>query len=205
MGFIRKAFDQDLAANESYTIALAGDYVRVVASTGEVEVRTDQGDVLNLQQGMGVHRPGRRWSSLTLTDKSGATNSVELVIGDGVVLDDNRTSINGTVTVQGNTGSADDAVLALPGGGNYLQDAVDATMTASTATLIIAGLSADAGRWIQSDPANSSEVRIGNNTLTGSRGIALQPGESVYVPSLGAVYGWTSGTGQVMRVTRVIQ
>lgn len=87
-------YDFTLTAGQSQTIDIAGRFFKYKSGTGVIRVRASAGGYVDLLPGQGVWNIN--FTSLTITDKSGAANAGVLVAGEFDFRDDR---IVGTVDV----------------------------------------------------------------------------------------------------------
>lgn len=82
-----------LTANGSYRLLVAGQYFKILSATGAVRVESEFGALSGLIAGYGLE--DTPFSYLYITDQSGATNQVSIVVGDEKFVD---TRVTGSVT-----------------------------------------------------------------------------------------------------------
>ncbi|WP_317205563.1 hypothetical protein [Janthinobacterium sp.] len=87
-------FDLQLAANGAQRIEVDGRFFKYKSGTGLIRVTTSKGEVVDLMPGQGVWNT--QFSSLTVTDRTGAANAGVLMAGNIDFRDDR---ITGTVDV----------------------------------------------------------------------------------------------------------
>ncbi len=87
-------FDFTLAAGQSQALEVSGRFFKYKSGTGVIRVRASKGGYIDLLPGQGVWNVD--FTSLTITDKSGAANVGVLVAGEFDYRDDR---ITGTVEV----------------------------------------------------------------------------------------------------------
>ena len=114
-------FDFTLAANQSTTLDVSGRFFKYKSGTGVIRVRASAGGYVDLLPGQGVWNV--QFSSLTVTDKSGAANAGVVLAGEFDFRDDR---IVGTVDVVDGGKTKTNAGIAFSGGvqsgapaGNY--------------------------------------------------------------------------------------
>jgi len=83
-------------ANSLYRLTVAGQYFKIMSSTGDVEVTADFGRLSPLHTGQGLE--DTPFSYLNFRDLSGAGNDLQVVIGDKNFVD----GISGTSQVSKN-------------------------------------------------------------------------------------------------------
>ncbi|GKS96775.1 hypothetical protein [Acidovorax sp. SUPP2825] len=88
-----KIYDFVVPANGPYLLMVAGDYFKILASTGALNVKADWGELSGLIAGQGLE--GSPFQRLYFTDVSGGSNTVKLFIGDEKFID----GMSGTVNV----------------------------------------------------------------------------------------------------------
>lgn len=87
-------YDFNLAASQSMTIDVAGKFFKYKSGTGLLRIRNSKGGYVDLLPGQGVW--GLDFTTLTIQDKSGATN-VGVILAGAFDFHDDR--ITGTVEV----------------------------------------------------------------------------------------------------------
>ncbi|GKT19560.1 hypothetical protein AVHY2522_22930 [Acidovorax sp. SUPP2522] len=94
-----KIYDFVVPANGPFLLTVAGDYFKILASTGALNVKADWGELSGLIAGQGLEdSPFQR---LYFTDVSGGSNTVKLFIGDEKFIDGMSGTFNiGTGSVQ---------------------------------------------------------------------------------------------------------
>jgi hypothetical protein len=94
-------YDLNLNANGSQRLEVAGRFFKYTNGAGKIRVTTNKGAVIDLTVGQGVW--GEEFQSLTVLDRSGATNNGVLLAGSYDFRDD-TVAVSGTIDV-GNVGA----------------------------------------------------------------------------------------------------
>jgi len=170
-------FQMDI--NGSYTFQTAGcSNVRILASTGPVHIRLDDGDEIPMRAGMSYRAPNG-FSKITLTNKTGAVNAIDVIWSDGEIKDD-ALQLSGTVkvAVAGTVVAADEISLAAWG-------AATVSPTATNRRRVI----------IKNPISNAYPFRIGGSTNypTSTKGYELDPGEQLVMLTNGDVVALNAG------------
>lgn len=84
----------DILANATFNLKVAGEYFKIMGSTGPVNVRAEWGRLAGLVAGQGLEQSP--FSGLELNDASGAFNSVLVLVGDRKFVD----GMGGSIVVQ---------------------------------------------------------------------------------------------------------
>ena len=84
-----------LAANATVQLPVDGGFYKLLAASGAVGIARNGNAALSLDPGQGERE---NFQFLTITDKSGATNNVELIVADSSFVDDR---IYGEVSIDG--------------------------------------------------------------------------------------------------------
>lgn len=90
-------YDFNLEANGSQFIDVKGRFFKYKNGTGKIRVRNSTGGYIDLLPGQGVN--GLNYSSLSITDLTGAQNTGYLLAGDYEFSDSTVTISSGTVAV----------------------------------------------------------------------------------------------------------
>lgn len=152
-------YSYDVPANGSVRLPIVGAFFRILAALGTVRVQTDAVNLNGLGAGDGFEKTPFGW--LTLTDTSGAVNTVRFVISDAAFLNSPITSsvitANRAPQVAGFANSA-------------------ATVTNASAQLV-AGNTARQYLLLQNkDTAGSIYVNFGAGAATVANGLKIPPG-----------------------------
>ena len=85
-----------------------------------------------------------------------------------------------------------------------IADAVDVTLTAATATAILAADATRREAIIVADPANTANIRIGLlATVAVDHGAVLQPGASITLTTTAAIAGFATPAGQKVSIALI--
>ena len=85
-----RIYDFTLTAGGTFTLLVEGSYYRLLASTGAIEVRREDGSVVGpIQAGQGEQN--QEFKRLTLVDKSGSNNIGTIVVADNTFVDTRTT------------------------------------------------------------------------------------------------------------------
>lgn len=151
-------YEVDIAANGSYQVIVGGSYFKILAATGDVDVRSESVDIKAIGAGQGFQK--QPFKRLTITDKTGATNTVKFIVSDAEFID----SLNGTVGIDSNK-AATSAAFANTAN----------TVTNASAQLVAANTARQYLLIQNNDAAGSIFVRFGAaSTLT--TGVKIAPG-----------------------------
>ena len=95
-----KFYDFTVPANGSYVLTVAGDYFKVMSSTGPISIKADWGELRGLIAGQGLE--DSPFARLFIANDTGVDNVVRLFIGDEKFIDGLSGSVNvlgGSMTV----------------------------------------------------------------------------------------------------------
>lgn len=152
-------YSYDVPANGSVRLPVIGAFFRILAASGAVTVQTDAVNLKGLGVGDGFEKTPYSW--LTLTDTSGATNTVRFVVSDAAFL--NAPQVSTTVT---NAKTATSAAFAN----------TQKTVTNVSAELA-AGNTARQYLLIQNrDASGTIYLNFGAGAATAANGLKLAPG-----------------------------
>lgn len=163
-----QVFPLTLAANESRQILFEGTYFKLLSATGAVDVTIEgQGTIPDLSSGRGLKDTA--YSRLILTDKTGASNSIQLFCATEEYVDQ---TFSGVVTLANVNGPFTQAAK---------------TVTSSSAQLLAAN-SARRYLLIQNNATSGIiYVTLDGTAATNAKGIKIDPGGSYecqgYVPT----------------------
>lgn len=156
---------------------IEGDYFHVSsAPVNDLIVRFDSGNGIPLSQGMGITAD---YSEFSVESATGQT--VTVFAGYGLISD-NRANVTANL-----------AVTLAPS--NTMFDGADVAVPSGAATLVLA---ADLNRktaFICNPSTNTATVRVGSATVNATKGIPVEPGETLTLDATFAVYVFqASGT-----------
>jgi hypothetical protein len=162
-----KNFTRTLTANETIRIDYPGSIIKCTSGSAIFEVRPDNGNRVELQQGLGVKFTGdlvTQWQII-----NGATaQTITLYIATGEITDDR---LLGAINVSANTSS------------NYANVTV-----AVTATVILAANTSRANLLIQN--LGGANLYIGNDSsVTTANGIEIPPNGTITLTVDDDIYG----------------
>lgn len=82
-----QVYDFNLSAGGSYQLPVTGEYYRIVSAAGPLSIKEDAGGTCGpLLAGQGMRN--RKFTSLTLVDKSGAQNAGQIIVAGSDFIDD---------------------------------------------------------------------------------------------------------------------
>ncbi len=149
-------------------------YFRVLAATAALHIRFDDGPEIPMRAGMSYRAPVN-FSWVTITNRSGAANTIDLVWSDGEITDDalqlsgTLAGIASTVTVNQVKGSSFGAV-------------VDVSVPALSQATVSTSSASRRRHYVSNPSTNAYPFRIGGSTTpTATSGFELQPGEMLII------------------------
>lgn len=160
-----------LAANSGSNVAVVGDFIWNKTSTGTLHIKTSEGETAALNDGEYV-RFDKVFKEFYLKDESGSQNDTTLAIGKG-----DAGKYGGSVSIDNP---------------QKLLDVTDVTVTASTATVVLASNSKRHKAIITSLASNSNITRIGSSSVSASRGTPISPGDTITLETQGAIYAYNT-------------
>lgn len=170
-----------LGANKPYSLLVSGAFFKVLSSTGPVLVEAPNFTLTGIGSGQGMEKTD--FDRLTITDLSGAANTVKVAIADSNFLDN---SIGGSIVVS--------AMPSVTVAANKIPQV--ALMTTAAWTLGIASLqigSAFPARqyfMLQNlDSSANAFVCFDGAAATVARGIKIPPGGNIELSSVVPVAG----------------
>jgi hypothetical protein len=168
-----------LAAGVSQRIGVSGDYFHALtAPVNDLQVRFDEGKATPIYEGVGFRV---YYDALELSSATGQT--VTVLVGFGSVFDGRATAnVNVTATVAA---------------GNTFYNGGDVALTSGAAGVLLA---ADATRTlavVTNPSTNTVTIRVGPAAVDATHGIPVEPGETAFIPTTAAVYGYQASGGPV--------
>lgn len=153
-----KIYTIDLGANASKELLVAGDFFLILTATGLVKIKAPFGELDNVTVGQGLQNTP--FERLMFTDKSGASNTITVFIGDENFI----TGIVGSMAVTSNK---------VPQSGAFVN--VNATVTNASAQLLAANAARQYLLVQNKDTAGSIYLNFGA-AATVANGVAIGPG-----------------------------
>ena len=153
-----KIYTFDLTAGASKELLVAGDFFLILSSTGAVKVNATFGELDNLTTGNGLEKT--HFERLLFTDRSGASNTVRVFIGDENFI----TGITGAMAVTSNK---------VPQSGAFVN--VNATVTNASAQLLAANAARQYMLVQNKDAAGSIYLNF-SAAATVANGVLIGPG-----------------------------
>lgn len=159
-----------LAANVPQRFQVAGDWIAAItAPVNDLTARFDNSEKVPLPQGLGFRR---YYGEIELESATGQT--VVILAGYGSVSD-SRANVTATLNVN-----------IAPG--NTIDDGADVATASGAATLLLPVDLTRLHAVICNPSTNTATVRIGSATVSATKGISLEPGESLEYDMTGAIY-----------------
>jgi len=81
-----------------------------------------------------------------------------------------------------------------------IEDTTDVTLTAATATSILASDTVRRDVTICADTANTVGIRIGSVSVSSTSGVIIQPGQSLTLTTTAQIYGFATPAGQKVSI-----
>lgn len=148
-----------LAAGGTTRIPAGGRFFKILSSTGAVAVKGSWGSLSGLIVGQGISDTD--FQDLTFTDKSGASNTITVVIGEKNFID-------------GATGSVAVLTNKVAQSGSFSN--AQANITTSSAQLLAANAARQYFLLQNNDPSAFIYVGFGAGAVTAANGIRVIPG-----------------------------
>jgi hypothetical protein len=153
-----KIYTVTIAANNSLRLLVQGEFFKIMAATGGVNVTADFGTLEGLIFGQGLENTP--FTYLLLTDVSGASNTIKILVGDQNFVDG----------LTGNMGILSNKVAQSSSFVN-----VNATVTNASAQLLAANTNRQYLIIQNNDPSGNIYVNFGN-AATAANGIKIAAG-----------------------------
>ncbi len=176
-----REYEFSIAAGEtSRRTVPPANFIRVKSASGDIRItaQDENGNrLLDLvvSEGMRCAVPSE-FVDISVRNDTGATSSVVLVIGSGMVDD---SQLSGTITMDKSTA---------------ISSAADVSINAATKSIVAAANSARREIMITSLSTNAAAFRVGDTNAASNRGIELLPGSTITLTTSAAVYAYNSHT-----------
>jgi hypothetical protein len=132
--------------------------------------------------GVGIDFGDRNLPFVELRNVGGVAVTITVAMMIGVINDD-RLNVSGNVNVI--NGSTPFAVEETT---NTILNRDDLVIAAGAGVSLIAARPRRTGICVQGHPTNVQELRIGHNTPTSTRGIIVEPNQTIFLPTAAQVY-----------------
>lgn len=161
--------------NDSLRFPTAGcRYFRVLAATAALHIRFDDGPEIPMRAGMSYRAPFN-FSWVTITNRSGAANTIDMVWSDGEITDD-ALQLSGTLAGIASTVTVNNVK------GSLFSAAVDVSVSALSQVQVSASSTSRRRNFISNPSTNFYPFRIGGSTApTATMGAELNPGETYII------------------------
>lgn len=172
-----------LEANEELPLQVPGRQVACLSATGNFEIKLgDEGGFSGFAAGLKrtLAAADNDFHAVRIRDTSGAPNAIELFIGYGDI-EDSRLNLSAPIDVAG-AGS--------------VPSTADVSLAATSATVIKAATT-DRRRLHVTNLDTSVTIRVGDASVTATRGRPVGPGETVALETSAAVSGYNPSAGAV--------
>lgn len=169
-----RSYTYSLTAGNEFPIAVAGNSFRVLDNSDDFTIKFDDSNVFKKQ----IAGRGAQFESdyERVTLLSATSQEVTVVLGFGY-YDDSRTEVN----------------LEAP---NSIESVADVTVGVA-ATLILAGDTRREHALIHVPSTASNSIRVGDNAVTATRGVEVEPGQTATLQASDAIYGIRDGAVDV--------
>jgi hypothetical protein len=169
-----------------------GNFFRLLTTTGsnQLKISFDSGVEQTIYPGMGIRRiDGKFFGDIAFTNPNASSVTLEYCIAVNAEIEDNRVSIADNISV---TDISDEIETPV-------------AITATTTAAAIASSSTQKALWLQNN--GSVDVWIGDANVDGSssRGIKLEAGKQMVIPTNGAVYHRTTASTTTLSYMRLKQ
>ncbi|CAN7402700.1 hypothetical protein LJR129_002489 [Acidovorax sp. LjRoot129] len=152
-------------ANSVYQLQVSGEYFKILAADGAVDMRAEWGTLKGLIAGQGLETtPFQR---LEITDVSGSSNNIRLFIGDEKFID----GLAGSVTV---------SQMVVPRSSAFSN--LNKTVTNASAQLLAANAARQYLLIQNKDTAGNLYISFGAGAATVANGVRIIPGGSYELP-----------------------
>jgi hypothetical protein len=176
-----------LVANVPLGVNTPGDFVMCTSCTAPFTVRFDDQGYTLLDNNVAYKLEANFKKCFLL---STVNQTVQIVVGFGECIN-NRLYVPSAVTIG--------ATIV---NGNTFTPLADVSMTAGAAVQIMAANANRKSLTISSNINNAGSLRLGDSTVTATKGLELAPGSTVSLDTTAAVYGWNT-TGTTFSVSAV--
>jgi hypothetical protein len=171
-----------ISASGRYSFTTEGaKFFRLIVASGEVNVefllrgtRVGGGIAESVLGGYAQSIPGG-FDEARITDVSGASNDVKVAVSDGLSWYD-RYTINSAAT---------------------RSTAADVTLTAATATQILAADVTRVRAYLSNLASNSNAMRFGDSNVGASRGVEVAVGQTIIMEGPATIYAYDAAAESV--------
>lgn len=180
---------------ESYTLAdgageplfFAGFFFRILECSGAsaLDVSVDDYDTYSVPVGVGIPVPGG-FSKMRVENHSGGPVTFTIGVGNGPI-DDGRFTSSGTVNVSGDVNATEVIATTVP-------TTADKSVAATTKASVLAANASRKRVFVKALKANGGAVRVGDTNTGATRGVELQPGEGVDLPTTAEIFVYNTHT-----------
>lgn len=179
-----REFTITIPANGVYELFEVFNYFRVLAAGGTIQVQFGDDPVRSTFTGAGI---GLRFENLpnrlVLVNTSGGSNVITFAVAIGYINDD-RLNFSGVIDA--------DTTSTAP-----LISTADVTVATTVTSIIAANVSR---RGVIITNIGSTNIRVGDASITTTRGSILFPNQSITLDSVQQVYGIASGSSSSVSV-----
>lgn len=161
-----KIYSITIGASQSHRLLVQGEYFKLMSVTGPVTVQSDFGRLDSLTTGQGLEKTP--FSYLLLTDTSGGSNTVQILVGDENFID----AVTGSVSIAGRNGTLTQS---------------QRTVTNVNATLLVAKADRKYLLIQNNDATGIIYVTVDGTAATTAKGIRILPNESFEMDSFCSV------------------
>lgn len=160
-----KIYTFTLAANATMGLLVSGEYFKIMSATGAVRINAPFGELDDLIAGQGLENTP--FDKLSILNKTAATNTVRMLIGDRNFID----GMTGSISVS--SGSVAVTSNKVPQSGSFVN--VNGTVTNASAQLLAANASRQYLLIQNKDSAGSIYINFGA-AATVANGVLIGPG-----------------------------
>lgn len=159
-----------IPASGSHRLLVSGQYFKILAASGPVKVQSDFGTLDGIAAGQGLEKTP--FDFLFFTDKSGAPNTVQVLVGDENFID----GMTGSVVVT----AATIATNVAPKSAAFVN--AQKTVTNASAQLLAANAARQYLMIQNKDAAGSIYIGFGATAATVANGVLIGPGGAYELP-----------------------
>jgi hypothetical protein len=183
-----------IPANGEIPIAIQGNYVRCLSSTGTFKLSpSDIRESVDMDAGLACESPeGFKFEGLLFRNETGVAITAKVFIGTGR-FHDSRLNISGGLTIT----SSIAAPLFIKNVGSSIVASADIACAATAQTNLGGASSTNRFVLIKNPASSAGSVRIGGNTVAAALGYELEAGEGKEFRCTGNIFAYNPNTAPV--------
>jgi hypothetical protein len=160
-----------IAANDTRNLNVTGTYLACLAASGAFKLSVDDSPETDFFAGLKVNVDGQM-TKVIVRDTSGASNTVQLIVGYGD-FEDARLILSTAIEIKG--------------GDTHPTTADESVAATSTEQVLAANLNRREA-WVTNLIGNAREIRVGDSSTGAARGVQVPVGATIVIPATAAIH-----------------